>query len=240
MATALAARVDVGPGDLAVIEAIDDDGLPVNLDVDDLDVTVDLDGVETPYRLADDDLSFAVPRPAGITAGRHRVDVHVASDDLGIDLDLTLTATVALAAYGATVAGVEALLTGVTVTYASNPSVADVLGWLDDIGARVMVRIGDLTGLTSAAAFTARARGLVHLGAGAYASDAAHPERAGSQRDERYGAVLWARFEDGLAELEAAVDEARKSDGLPGADGTTVLHPAASFPAPAWRTSTGL
>lgn len=203
-------------------------GVPVNLDVDDLELTAPAGYV---LRLEDDELTVTL---AG-AGDPGPVDVGVASGTLALALEATVLVELVTHRYGASSAGVEALVAGLTLGPSSTPSVGDVDRWLDELAARVAGRLGDLSKLTDAqrAAVDARAAGLLHLGAGAYAEDAAHPDRVSSQADDRYGAVLWARFLEGLGELEDDVDELLAAAGAGPATGAR--HAAASFPPPLAR-----
>lgn len=201
-----------------------------NLDVDDLEVTIAPPGPE--WRRTGDDLAIDIigdhPGPDGLA-------VTIASAELDVDVLVGVLPAVVDPLYGAAVAGVEALVTNLTLTYATNPSTADVAGWLVELGQRVAARIGPLDELDADVAelLTTKARGVVHLGAAAYTEDAAHPERITKQGDDRYGAILWARFTEGLNELAELVDRERGADDLDPLAGRQ--HAGASFPAPMFR-----
>lgn len=81
------------------------------------------------------------------------------------------------------------------------------------------------------------ARGVVHNGAASYLEAARHPEQAG-KATTTYAAVLWQRFEDGLAELVDWLairlergDPADTGDGLVGAPGLAYAFPDPTFTA---------
>lgn len=134
--------------------------------------------------------------------------------------------------YDATADGVRALVPNVPITANSRPSEAQVAGWIVELAAHVDARLGPLDDLDAAnvARIETEARRLVHLGAAAYTEDAAHPERA-SKADTRYGAVLWARFTQGLDALEVTLGELRA--GEEEAEGAGDLGPVRySFPPP--------
>lgn len=134
--------------------------------------------------------------------------------------------------YGATVDDVRLLLPHRTIDTTSAPSVAAVTGYLRDVAARVATRLGTVDAwAVDADTVVTAARGLVALGAAAYADDASYPERASTVGSSRYGAVLWERFTTGLAELEDDVA------GDPGAGGGTVSPMAARTNLPAIRTA---
>ena len=234
MATILVPSAPVPAGALAAYQAVDDSDpeTPLSFDVDDLNVAVAVDAQAGEFdRLYGDRLLVAYG-PVDLPAGDHVVVVSVESATLGVLVTVASRVTTTAARYGATVAGVEALASDLRITYKANPSAADVTRWLDELGERVAGRIGPIEELTPALAdlYTSRAAGLVHLGAAAYAVDAAHPDRITKQGDERYGAVLWARFVDGLAELGADVDRDRESEGLDPLGG--LARAGAWFPPP--------
>jgi hypothetical protein len=233
MATVPVVETPPPAGVLAVVGLLDA-GDRINLDVDDLDVDVRIDGLaSTAWRHRADDLAIEVVGSATVV-GVVDVAVTITSDELGIGDGVTVALAVAVdeVRYGATVAGVEALVTDLTVTYATNPSVADVRGWLGDIAGRVAARVGDLDELGDewGPLLTTRARGLVHLGAAAYTEDAAHPERIRAQGDARYGAILWARYVEGLDALAVEADRVRGAEELDPLAGRE--RPGYSFPEP--------
>ena len=134
--------------------------------------------------------------------------------------------------YGASFGGVQALLPGRRITDKTPTTPSDVRGFLATIGhqvaARIRGRLGELEVLAGAAEglhFRQAARGLVQLGAAAMVEDAGFPERAGvDATDTSYGAVLWARYREGLDGLVASIDgeierrraKARQLDASPG------------------------
>lgn len=232
---AILSAVSPPPSGAAVaFRVIDPDTGPVNLDVDDLQLAATVDGDQADARLDDDEVTVVVDVPAGLE-GNVVVTLAVVSNDLELDVDGATVLVVATHRYGATFAGVEALVPNLTITYTGSPSVADVGRWLDELGDRVAGRLGALDGLDvdAVASIAARARGLVHLGAASYAEDAAHPDRTTSQPDARYGAVLWARFLEGLEELASDVDELLAGTGA--TPGVASAGAAASFPPPLFR-----
>lgn len=253
MTFALAAVTPAPPGTLGAFRVYDDGAptVPVNLDVDDLTLTayaVDVMAELTVVLDAGDESTVIVAGPTGdpLPAGPHLYDLTVTSGTL--DLEVTARATVDVAGimYGATIAGVEALVSNLTVTYSSNPSAADVTRWLGDAANLVASRIGNLDDLTAAgdttgdvATFTARAAAIVQLLAGAYTEDAAHPDRITSQADTRYAAELERRAMEQLTDLEAQVAVARVTFGLPPLN---MAHrgAGASFPPPLFRRDIGL
>lgn len=111
--------------------------------------------------------------------------------------------------FDATVEAVRDLLPHRTIDATSKPSEADVVGYLVAVGNRTAARLGPASGWPATvdpAVITATARGLVELGAGAYADDASFPERASTIGSSRYGAVLWERYKEGLDELVRIVN----------------------------------
>jgi hypothetical protein len=130
--------------------------------------------------------------------------------------------------FGATVAGVRALIPDTPVTDATRPSVASVVGWLDTWDARVARKVGDLTAFADdlATDFAAVAADVVHTRVASITEDAAHPERLPD--DNRYAKVLWDRADVLLAELVADVDEARGEEGIT----VDPEAPAGYFPEP--------
>lgn len=219
-------------GHLAAFRVLDDEGAAINLDVDDLELYALVDGVAADARLDDDELTLTVdvdPGPVG-----QLVYLAAASTVLEFEFDGRLVFDLAAHPFGSTIAGVEALVANITVNYASSPGTGDVARWLDELGAVVTGRLGVLDGIPDAIRtnLTARAAAALHLGAGAYLEDAAHPDRVSSQGDDRYGAVLWARFEAAVDSLAGDADEARLTAGVI----TAPVHKAAaSFPAPLFR-----
>lgn len=120
---------------------------------------------------------------------------------------------------GATIDGVAHFVPGLTITNTGKPSIADVTafialvaGTVDAHLARRLAAVDALAvrGVIAAAdaeAWLDRARQLVELGAASFTFDAAHPElAAASETNQRYGAVLWGRFTDGLVSLADQVD----------------------------------
>lgn len=230
---AILAAVTPPPAGAAVAFRVLDGG-PVNLDVDDLELAALVNGDPVDTRLDDDEVTIVVDVPPGLEGS-----IGVALAVSSVDLDLDLVGAVVLEAtahrYGATFAGVEALVPNITVDYSSTPNVGDVHRWLDELGARVAGRLGELDELEPGdlEVITERASGLVHLGAAAYVEDAAHPDRASTQGDARYGAVLWARFLEGLEELAVDVGELLAGAGV---TPTVPARPAAaSFPPPLFQ-----
>jgi hypothetical protein len=103
---------------------------------------------------------------------------------------------------------------------------ADIDRRLDDIGGRVAARVGVHSAwadLDPDMTLATLARASVTYGAASVTFDAEYPERAATTAgDTAYGAVLWARHELLLAELEAAIARERDDPlaGLPGMAGS--------------------
>lgn len=139
--------------------------------------------------------------------------------------------------FGATVAGVEALLPDATiydVLPAGRKGVtkAQTAAWLDELSGRVAIRLGgwarlratvlDGEPVDAATPYTQlvdAARTVVHNGAASYVEAARFPERAAAA-DTSYAGVLWARFTDGLADLAGWLERE-----LAEADNVDVVEP---------------
>jgi hypothetical protein len=147
------------------------------------------------------------------------------------------------APYGATIAGVAALLPWRTFTDSSRPTQAQVEGWLaGEIGGMVAARLGPIDDVAVPLEplrnrLQIAARGLVHLGTAALAEAAGEPE-AMEREASAYASWLWERFTEGLAALEVTVDAAVPG---PGEAGVGELGEAEwSFPPPSGIGSRGL
>lgn len=114
----------------------------------------------------------------------------------------------------------------------ASPMVATALGY------RLRALEAIAPGNTEAAAVLAEAKdnaqGLVQLGAAATLQDSRYPElAAASQTDQRYGATLWARFQQALEQAGASLDQAlERLGGDPsavGAETPGVSAPPAFF-----------
>lgn len=126
-----------------------------------------------------------------------------------------------VAPFGATVEGVVGLLPRRDWT-TGNPSMDDVPRFLGEITNRMVIRLGipaswpdynadGSTGLR--ATLIAAAAHLAHHGAAAMVQDAGNPEQSRADTtDDSYGAVLWRRYETGLAELEVEIERGRGHD----------------------------
>lgn len=104
--------------------------------------------------------------------------------------------------YGATIAGVKALLPSRVIGDDTAPSNANLVSWIGEISDRVTGVIGEIE---ESSRFWAAARAVVHIGVAATYWDAAFPEHSGV--DGRYGTVLWERFEKELARLQKAMGD---------------------------------
>jgi hypothetical protein len=156
--------------------------------------------------------------------------------------------------FGATVAGVRALIPDAPIpeqlaTGVKGVDAGMVRGWLRELSGRVDRRLAGWRGLrlernaeetaedapSPREALIETAAGLVHTAAASYTEDARFPTRA-EQNDSRYGAVLWRRFEAGLAELDGwlrdQLDEGDEGDLEP--EAAAADAPAYSFPLPAF------
>lgn len=125
--------------------------------------------------------------------------------------------------YGTTVFGIMPLVPQLIINDDTTPSLSDVAVYLDSIGARVSLVIGDPTTIPDAgiqARVIAAAKDAVSLGAAAMAWDEAHPEMA-APNQSGLGAVLWSWFEAALKALAAA-------EGID--PGDLLDDPAWSFP----------
>jgi hypothetical protein len=143
-------------------------------------------------------------------------------------------------AFGATVTGVTDHLPAARFVEQLEPgrrgvTYAQVAGFVDEITARVSVRLDQLGRLVDDLedAVIAAARELVHIGAASRAQAARFPEQSARNADA-YAAVLWAQFESGLDELEAELTEQLAGPGntdgpLPVVPGSRI---AMSFPPP--------
>lgn len=116
--------------------------------------------------------------------------------------------------FGATPDGVGNYLPELPIEAGQKINPDRVTAFLEEVGGRVAGAVS--RGLAAAQVladadptlqpdvdeFTTAARRLTELGAAAYTQDAAYPEMAAAaETDQRYGAVLWGRFEAGLATL---------------------------------------
>lgn len=159
--------------------------------------------------------------------------------------------------FGATVAGVRALVPDAPIPETLPAGVKGVdagmvRGWLRELSGRVDRRLAGWRGLrlernadeqaedapSPREAFVDAARGLVLTGAASYTEDARFPTRS-EQNDSRYGAVLWRRFEAGLAELDAWLKAELDTGDEKDLDPATAAAdaPAYSFPPPAFPDS---
>ncbi|WNO25832.1 hypothetical protein SEA_ALTADENA_10 [Arthrobacter phage Altadena] len=127
--------------------------------------------------------------------------------------------------WGVNVEAVSALAPHVTIASGTAPSVpADPLysdrgvhkitaqqveGWIASVSSRVAGRLWRLSEIPEThparEGLVVAAADLVANGAAAYLVDAAFPAKASPNDQTSYGAVLWNRYEGGLAELEARV-----------------------------------
>jgi len=112
-------------------------------------------------------------------------------------------------------------------------SAAQVTSWIQDVAARVSMRIHRRSKITDApmtATIAAAAHDLVLNGAGSYLVAAAFPAKAGTNDNTSYSAELWRRFTEGLDELEKAIDEWLADNPGAGAGSTSTI--VGSFPEP--------
>lgn len=125
-------------------------------------------------------------------------------------------------------------------------SVSTVAAWVEELSARLALRLDGWQRLTATPVapettsdrdqLVAFARDLVHNGAASYLEAARYPERSAAATTS-YAAVLWARFESGLADLSTWL-ERRLEDGTDVADAPALAGvPAASFPPPRFLDS---
>lgn len=143
--------------------------------------------------------------------------------------------------------GVRALLPGRRITDSTPTKPAHVERFLDTVGHQINARMAERLAALELMLppheaellfhFRQAARSLAELGAAAMVEDAGFPERAAvNVTDTSYGAVLWARYREGLDTLVAATDaelERRR----------TLAHqvdasPAVSSPDPTFRLNT--
>lgn len=144
----------------------------------------------------------------------------------------------------ATVDGVHAFVPSLPAfTPSSKPSNADVAVYLDLTGGQVEAAVArslaaldllEAAGVVAADVvdrWRAQVRSLAELGAAAMAFDAAYPElAAASETDQRYGAALWNRYRQGLADLPKQLAEFLAQFDETAAGDPAV--PAVSGPAP--------
>lgn len=153
------------------------------------------------------------------------------------------------APFGATIAGVNALVPEATLLSAPTPgqygvTTGQVDAWLDELSGRVAMRLDGWQVLPTipvapettsdrdqAAAY---ARDVVQNGAASYLEAARHPERA-SVNTTTYAAVLWERFTAGLEDVAGFVAR-RLAKGDPTTGGDTAAGSSSSsvgaFPDP--------
>lgn len=141
--------------------------------------------------------------------------------------------------YGTTIDGLRAYLPYLSITAQSKPSRTQAEHFLDEIGAEVALRIGDVdTSLVAKPNVLARvlrsARHVVYLGAAALIQDATNPERS-QQGGDGYATVTWQRYKDALDKLEAIVDAATPGE-TPGAGDDTSNYPEIESGPPQFST----
>lgn len=152
--------------------------------------------------------------------------------------------------FDATVAGVRNLLPHADIvdtlpTGRRGVTTGMVAAWLAELSGKVDLRLSGWRRLRAQqtieeaaaghdaplARFMGAARDIVHNGAGSYTEAARFPERATSE-ESSYSGVLWQRYQDGLAELAAWLEEELTTPGgevEPGPD-VASASPAYSFP----------
>lgn len=149
--------------------------------------------------------------------------------------------------WGVTVAQVARLAPHVTVFTSDVPdtpdtvfgktqrriSHADVVGWIEEVGATVDIRLIRRGALTEAAQerIAGLAKAATVVGAGSYLVAAAMPNKAGISDNSSYSAELWKRYEAMLSSAAEAIETLlEKPDG----DENVVSggKAAASFPPP--------
>jgi hypothetical protein len=136
---------------------------------------------------------------------------------------------VAVDLYDATTAEVNDLLAW-DLNRSTIPTPEAVEDWLTVGAAQLNAQLGDITTLTNADAYEARAKQVVVLYGAAMAEDAHYPERAVDRGEGSYGALLWKWYANQLASLVADVEEERDSLA-PGArrGGSSVSAPDTYF-----------
>ncbi|QKY79776.1 hypothetical protein SEA_BUMBLE_10 [Arthrobacter phage Bumble] len=125
----------------------------------------------------------------------------------------------------------------------SSPSVrritrGQVEGWISSVSARVSGRLWRLPELPedhpARPGILVAAQDVVANGAAAYLVDAAFPAKAAPNENTSYGAVLWARYNDGLAELEGRIgivlDALRPGGAVSGPAAASSESPPPLFP----------
>jgi hypothetical protein len=133
----------------------------------------------------------------------------------GSPFDAAVSPTAANA-YGATMKGVRSLTPFTVIDATTNPSAADVWGFIGDIANRIAASVGPLEAVTDVARRTALlrdAQGLVHLGAASLAMGANNPVLASPVEGVSYASWLWNRFSEGLKDLKAAEGVGGSGDG---------------------------
>lgn len=141
------------------------------------------------------------------------------------------------ALYDAALPGVRALLPHRRIAPDTRPDEGAVELFLERVSGQVRARVGDLTAYADGAAYADAARLAVELGAAAMAEDAAFPERA-STADSDYGAVLWTRYREALADLVAILNLEEAAGGSSGGGVEVPVvsgRAVASFPEPLLR-----
>lgn len=221
---------------LLALAVSDADG-PVDADVD--AIVLDPDGLVAAAELTHADAGRWEVRWTPDSAGIWRVRWTVADlDALGgvqvVEWPRVVTATGESLPFGATVESTRARVLDVArptgaapvggTRQAARVPDARVVEWLLEGGARVgrKLRLLDSLGASETdprrLEYRAAARGLTETYAAALLWDATYPQA--SKDATRYGAVLYERYEKGLAELAAdlAVDVEAQTAGAPGVD----------------------
>lgn len=141
--------------------------------------------------------------------------------------------------YGVNLDGVRSFLPHRPIDVDTEPSADQVTAWLDEIGARVAAKVGDLALIPDEKAdvrdrLELLARGVVHMGVASLTEAAGAPESAGDA--SAYSTWLWERYASGLEELDAQVQRLTDSGELELGEVVEQL-PAYSFPPPVgWQT----
>lgn len=140
--------------------------------------------------------------------------------------------------FGANLAGVQALIPEVelldTLAIGQRGVTKDqVRVWLVELTGHVLLRLSQYTELTDTArqdVVVAMARDILHNGVASYAEAAAFPERTG-RAETSYDQVLWKRYLDDRAALEAQIDEWLDGQNAnTGAGGISASFPCAAVP----------
>lgn len=139
--------------------------------------------------------------------------------------------------FTASLAGVQAHITGFVITDTTRPNSTDIDRWLGQYDAIVALRLGPLdvflrqTGtLDESASIRTAASKLVELATAADTIDASYPERAGRIRTD-LGDVLRTRYQVELVDLQKMVDR-RRNEIIAGDTAGTGQAATASFAFP--------